>query len=36
MHLNANEAIRFAEETDLLQHYLNAYAPGGCNVKAGG
>jgi hypothetical protein len=36
MHLNPNEANRLAEETDLLKRYLNAYAPGGCNVKVGG
>src|SRR5215468_8376703 len=32
MHLNATEADRWAEESDLLARYTNAYQPNGCNV----
>lgn len=35
-HLNPTEAIRKAEERDLLGRYTNAYAPIGCNDKIGG
>lgn len=36
LHLNARQEDRWAEEADLLARYQNAYAPNGCNVKAGG
>ncbi|MGO8842390.1 MAG: hypothetical protein ACLQF1_15045 [Methyloceanibacter sp.] len=36
MHLNANEANRKSEESDLLGNYTNTYVPNGCNVKIGG
>jgi hypothetical protein len=36
LRLNAVERDRRAEESDLLGHFTNAYAPGGCNVKIGG
>lgn len=36
MHLNKTDADRFAEESDLLARFTNAYVPTGCNVKRGG
>jgi len=36
MHLNAENEDRWAEESDLLARYTNAYAPTGCNIKEGG
>ena len=35
-HLNAKEADRKAEESDLLESYPQAYEPKGCNKKEGG
>jgi hypothetical protein len=34
-HLNRNEKIRKAEETDLLEYNTEAYHPTGCNIKIG-
>jgi hypothetical protein len=35
-HIKKNRRSRLAEEDDLLQAYLEAYAPSGCNQKLGG
>lgn len=35
-HLNPKVADRLKEEKDLLENYVNAYAPIGCNEKIGG
>lgn len=36
VHTNAKEQDRLNEESDLLAGHPNAYAPTGCNQKAGG
>ena len=35
-HSNSDEALRKAEEADLLAYNTEAYAPKGCNIKMGG
>jgi hypothetical protein len=35
-HLNANETVRFNEETDILKTHPESYDPSGCNKKIGG
>jgi hypothetical protein len=35
-HKNDTEQARLAEERDLLANYTQAYAPTGCNERAGG